>query len=156
MSYTYNLIIIFLFILIMFLFCSSLSLNAEAYSNKFRKLNLSIIALDHYKFDEANCSISTKLLYYYYSDPFHIYSSDVVIKYLINIDYSLYKSKELILSPSLQSTSPLNNETEELSWYVQEKPSCSYIRLYSIEDLKRNGINVVGPYIDIHSLHSLH
>jgi hypothetical protein len=115
----------FALILVIFLFSSSLFTIVEADVNQqYVKLNLSTIDFDYYGFKGANCSAFTAYYLYHYSDLFHLYSLD-----------------EIPLSSSQLPNS--NNETQKLTWYVQERPSCSTIILYTLEGLKRNGIDIV-------------
>ena len=141
LSYRYNLSITLLFIVIIaFLFYTTLYLNVEAKDNEFENLNFSIKDFD--KFKEYSCSMPIKSFLSNSSNSFYTYFRQAMIKDNISIDYSLNKYNELTLIPILQKYN-LNNEINKIDWYVQEKPSCSGIRLYDLEELKRNGINIL-------------
>jgi hypothetical protein len=61
-----------------------------------------------------------------------------------DIDYSLNKSKEFSI-PALDDKyyeTVLDNGTEKLGWYVQEKPQCSNIILFAPEQLEGMGVKI--------------
>lgn len=106
----------FVFIQAIFLFSSPLFSVVEAYVDPSGKLNLSTIDFDYYESKQANCSVFTA--------------------------YSLYHNSDKIPLSLSQLPNP-NNETQKLTWYVQERPSCSNIILYTFEELKRNNIDII-------------
>jgi hypothetical protein len=106
----------FAFIQAMFLFSSPLFSIVEAYVDPPAKLNVSTIDFDYYESKQANCSAFRA--------------------------YSLYPNSDKRLLSLSQVPNP-NNETQKLTWYVQERPSCSNIILYTLEELKRNDIDIL-------------
>jgi hypothetical protein len=103
---------------VILLFSSSISIFSPigAYTSPYAEMNLSTIDLDYYESKQANCSTLTA--------------------------YLLYQNSSKI--PQLLSQLPNpNNETQELTWYVQERPSCSNVILYTLEELKRNDIDII-------------
>jgi hypothetical protein len=77
-----------------------------------------------------------------FADHFHSYTWNVGTRNPANFDYSINQTNKSTLLPSSRDINP-DNETQEPSWYVQERPSCSNILLLTTRELIRNKIKIL-------------
>lgn len=130
------------FMLTIFLLPPSSQSIVHADVNHHVRLKISIMDFDNHKFRVDNCSELTASSLYHYSDHFHYNIENVGIRDPADIDYSIDHINKFDLLLSSQHLNP-NNETQKPTWYVQEKPSCSNIMLFSLQELKRNKIVIL-------------
>jgi hypothetical protein len=127
-------------IIVFFSLCLSVN-NIEAKSSKIITLIDATLVSNNYKSKEISC-INNVLQRSNYelvgvkhiTDFSYIQNRDLT-------DYSSFRSNNYkFMQSQLYKT---NNETAKPRWYVQEKPSCSNIKLYDLEYLKRIGVSVI-------------
>jgi hypothetical protein len=128
--------------LVVLLLSPSLFLNVKADINHPLTLGISSVDSGYRKFRDDNCSEIIKTSLYHYSDHFHSYIGKVGMRNSFNFDYSISQANKSKLLPISQDLNT-DIQTQESIWYVQAKPSCSNIRLLTIQELERNNIKIL-------------
>ena len=59
-----------------------------------------------------------------------------------SITYSTNGAEECLLNNISSNETVSENQTEKLNWFVQEKPQCSDVTLYTTEQLKALGVKI--------------